>query len=93
MCTWCARVGGVQYAPYILELDEATRYVWCQCGVSMKQPFCDSNSHRSECLPTYTSTHLSIYLSVHLSVQPSYHNNRHRSCGLLPPAYTREAVS
>ena len=26
-----------QYAPFILELDEATKYVWCQCGVSMKQ--------------------------------------------------------
>ena len=35
-----------QYEPFILELDEAKRYVWCQCGVSMKQPFCDGNSHR-----------------------------------------------
>ena len=44
----CRECGlGLQYAPYILELDEATRYVWCQCGVSMKQPFCDSTSHRS----------------------------------------------
>mmetsp|Transcript_72688 Transcript_72688/g.106557 ORF Transcript_72688/g.106557 Transcript_72688/m.106557 type:complete len:253 (-) Transcript_72688:160-918(-) len=36
-----------QYEPFILELDEAKRYVWCQCGVSMKQPFCDGNSHRA----------------------------------------------
>ena len=45
--TWRACRIRLQYAPYILELDEATRYVWCQCGVSMKQPFCDSTSHRS----------------------------------------------
>lgn len=48
-----------QYEPFILELDEATRYVWCQCGVSMKQPFCDGNSHRyastpAPCLPPAT---------------------------------------
>jgi hypothetical protein len=48
--TWRACRIRLQYAPYILELDEATRYVWCQCGVSMKQPFCDSTSHRSSSL-------------------------------------------
>ena len=26
-----------QFEPYILELDEAKPYVWCQCGVSTKQ--------------------------------------------------------
>ena len=55
---WC---GCGQYEPYILELDEATRYVWCQCGVSMKQPFCDANSHRSTPLLVYL---LAAWLAV-----------------------------
>lgn len=36
-----------QYEPYILTLDGAEKYVWCQCGVSVKQPFCDGASHRA----------------------------------------------
>jgi CDGSH-type Zn-finger protein len=36
-----------QFEPYILTLDGAEKYVWCQCGVSITQPFCDGNSHRA----------------------------------------------
>uniref|UniRef100_A0A6U5BW87 Iron-binding zinc finger CDGSH type domain-containing protein n=1 Tax=Hemiselmis andersenii TaxID=464988 RepID=A0A6U5BW87_HEMAN len=36
-----------QFEPYILTLDGAEKYVWCQCGVSVKQPFCDGVSHRA----------------------------------------------
>mmetsp|Transcript_35787 Transcript_35787/g.111959 ORF Transcript_35787/g.111959 Transcript_35787/m.111959 type:complete len:112 (-) Transcript_35787:59-394(-) len=36
-----------QYEAYVLELDPATKYVWCQCGVSTRQPFCDGQSHRA----------------------------------------------
>eukprot|EP00293_Proteomonas_sulcata_P019521 CAMPEP_0184294690 /NCGR_PEP_ID=MMETSP1049-20130417/5815_1 /TAXON_ID=77928 /ORGANISM="Proteomonas sulcata, Strain CCMP704" /LENGTH=208 /DNA_ID=CAMNT_0026603055 /DNA_START=157 /DNA_END=783 /DNA_ORIENTATION=- len=36
-----------QLEPYILELDGGEKYAWCQCGVSTKQPFCDTVSHRA----------------------------------------------
>eukprot|EP00284_Hemiselmis_tepida_P009007 CAMPEP_0174926548 /NCGR_PEP_ID=MMETSP1355-20121228/12009_1 /TAXON_ID=464990 /ORGANISM="Hemiselmis tepida, Strain CCMP443" /LENGTH=249 /DNA_ID=CAMNT_0016172587 /DNA_START=32 /DNA_END=781 /DNA_ORIENTATION=- len=36
-----------QFAPYVLTLDGEEKYVWCQCGVSVKQPFCDGVSHRA----------------------------------------------
>jgi len=33
-----------QNAPYVREM-EAGSYVWCGCGLSKKQPFCD-NAHK-----------------------------------------------
>jgi CDGSH-type Zn-finger protein len=30
-----------QKAPYRVEVEEGKRYVWCACGHSAKQPFCD----------------------------------------------------
>jgi len=35
----------VQKFPYVLNLDAGT-YLWCACGRSKKQPFCDG-SHTS----------------------------------------------
>lgn len=34
-----------QKGPYAVELEEGKRYLWCACGLSKKQPFCDG-SHR-----------------------------------------------
>ena len=34
-----------QKAPYNVTVEEGKRYVWCACGRSKNQPFCDS-SHR-----------------------------------------------
>jgi CDGSH-type Zn-finger protein len=34
-----------QKAPYNITVEEGKRYVWCACGLSKNQPFCDS-SHR-----------------------------------------------
>ena len=34
-----------QKEPYIIEVVEGKSYYWCQCGLSNKQPFCDS-SHK-----------------------------------------------
>jgi CDGSH-type Zn-finger protein len=34
-----------QKAPYNVTVEEGKRYVWCACGRSKTQPFCDS-SHR-----------------------------------------------
>eukprot|EP00288_Rhodomonas_lens_P016434 CAMPEP_0177715274 /NCGR_PEP_ID=MMETSP0484_2-20121128/13905_1 /TAXON_ID=354590 /ORGANISM="Rhodomonas lens, Strain RHODO" /LENGTH=242 /DNA_ID=CAMNT_0019227259 /DNA_START=51 /DNA_END=779 /DNA_ORIENTATION=+ len=36
-----------QYEPYVLTLDGEEKYTWCQCGVSTRQPFCDTVSHRA----------------------------------------------
>ncbi len=33
-----------QNAPYVLEM-EAGSYIWCGCGLSKNQPFCD-NAHK-----------------------------------------------
>ncbi|MDD3807958.1 MAG: CDGSH iron-sulfur domain-containing protein [Candidatus Marinimicrobia bacterium] len=32
-----------QLGPYEVELQEGKRYLWCACGRSMKQPFCDGS--------------------------------------------------
>lgn len=34
-----------QIAPYAVEVVEGRRYVWCSCGLSANQPWCDG-SHR-----------------------------------------------
>jgi CDGSH-type Zn-finger protein len=34
-----------QKAPYNVTVEEGKRYVWCACGRSKTQPFCDA-SHR-----------------------------------------------
>ncbi len=30
-----------QLSPYLVELEEGRRYLWCRCGRSARQPFCD----------------------------------------------------
>jgi CDGSH-type Zn-finger protein len=39
-----------QKEPYILELERGV-YLWCACGKSQNQPFCDSSHKGSEFLP------------------------------------------
>ena len=34
-----------QKNPYPVDVVEGKTYYWCQCGLSKKQPFCDS-SHK-----------------------------------------------
>ena len=34
-----------QKAPYEVEVEEGRKYLWCACGRSDKQPFCDG-SHK-----------------------------------------------
>jgi CDGSH iron-sulfur domain-containing protein 3 len=34
-----------QLSPYLVELQEGRRYLWCRCGRSSRQPFCDG-SHK-----------------------------------------------
>ena len=33
--------------PYKVKVEKGKNYSWCTCGLSKKQPFCDS-SHRKE---------------------------------------------
>jgi len=34
-----------QNSPYKVKVEKGKTYSWCSCGLSKKQPFCDS-SHR-----------------------------------------------
>ena len=36
-----------QRAPYKVKVEKGKTYFWCSCGLSAKQPFCDS-SHNKE---------------------------------------------
>ena len=33
-------------SPYDVELEAGKRYLWCACGYSTTQPFCDDESHK-----------------------------------------------
>ena len=35
-----------QKDPYSFDVEKGKKYAWCSCGLSKKQPFCDT-SHRS----------------------------------------------
>lgn len=39
-------------APKAVELVEGRKYVWCACGTSEKQPFCDGSHVGSGITPT-----------------------------------------
>ena len=36
-----------QKSPYKVKVEKGKTYSWCTCGLSKRQPFCDS-SHRKE---------------------------------------------
>ena len=36
-----------QKAPYKVELKAGEKYLFCTCGKSSEQPFCDKNSHKT----------------------------------------------
>lgn len=35
-----------QKGPYEVELEEGQTYLWCTCGRSTTQPFCDLKGHK-----------------------------------------------
>tara|TARA_Y100000590_G_C15650672_1_gene988618 strand:- start:175 stop:414 length:240 start_codon:yes stop_codon:yes gene_type:complete len=35
----------VKKGPFVIDVEEGKKYFWCSCGLSNKQPFCDS-SHK-----------------------------------------------
>lgn len=40
-----------QKEPYVIEVEEGRSYLWCRCGKSANQPFCDSSHKATEFLP------------------------------------------
>lgn len=40
-----------QKAPYEVDVEEGTSYLWCACGLSKTQPFCDFSHKGSGLLP------------------------------------------
>lgn len=42
-----------QPRPYIVELERGT-YLWCSCGASTKQPFCDGSHKGTDFVPVRT---------------------------------------
>lgn len=40
-----------QTAPYMVEVEQGKSYLWCACGLSKKQPFCDASHKGSDFKP------------------------------------------
>lgn len=40
-----------QAEPYVVEVEEGKSYLWCRCGKSSRQPFCDSSHKGTEFTP------------------------------------------
>lgn len=41
----------VSAAPALVDLKKGERYLWCQCGLSKTQPFCDGSHHGTKYKP------------------------------------------
>jgi len=39
------------FEPVTIELNQGEKYLWCQCGKSQTQPFCDGSHHGSKIKP------------------------------------------
>jgi len=47
----------VSDTPFAVQVEEGKKYVWCSCGKSEKQPFCDGAHKGSEFSPVrFTAT-------------------------------------
>jgi len=40
-----------QKSPYPIEVTSGSKYFWCACGKSAKQPFCDGSHEGTEFTP------------------------------------------
>jgi CDGSH-type Zn-finger protein/quercetin dioxygenase-like cupin family protein len=71
-----------QFKPYAVVVEEGKNYLWCSCGLSKTQPFCDKSHAGTEFKPLrYTATANTTALFCgckHTSLQPlcdGSHNN------------------
>jgi CDGSH-type Zn-finger protein len=44
------------FEPIIINLENEKKYLWCQCGKSQTQPFCDGSHHGSKVKPLLFSS-------------------------------------
>ncbi len=45
-----------QKAPFVVNVEEGKKYMWCSCGKSAQQPFCDGSHKGSNFSPlAYTA--------------------------------------
>ena len=42
-------------SPYKIEVQKGKKYLWCACGLSEKQPFCDGSHRTTEFTPVLFS--------------------------------------
>ncbi|MEM9324134.1 MAG: CDGSH iron-sulfur domain-containing protein [Bacteroidota bacterium] len=58
--------GIVEYAPKPVALEAGKTYVWCPCGASDNQPFCDGSHKGSEFVPNVFTAEQSstVYLCM-----------------------------
>ncbi|CCW71952.1 unnamed protein product [Phytomonas sp. Hart1] len=61
-----------QKKPYVVNLEAGRKYLWCSCGLSEKQPFCDQ-SHKA-----YNKKWNTKLKPVEFTVKK---NKRHMLCG------------
>ena len=40
-----------QYKPYPVRVEAGERYLWCSCGLSQSQPFCDRSHEGTDFKP------------------------------------------
>ncbi len=40
-----------QKSPYEVKVEAGRNYLWCACGLSAKQPFCDGTHSKTDHLP------------------------------------------
>ncbi len=45
------KIDSTSFSPLITELKKGEKYLWCQCGKSQSQPFCDGSHHGSKIKP------------------------------------------
>jgi len=38
-------------SPFVVEVEEGKTYMWCSCGRSKKQPFCDGSHSGTDFIP------------------------------------------
>jgi len=68
--------------PCMVELKAKQKYLWCSCGLSKNQPFCDGSHHKTSKLPIELQFEEDLYISLcgcKLTSGAPYCDGSHRS--------------